>query len=228
MTLTPISMATATATRERPILFSGEMVRAILEGRKTQTRRVVRPQPTWIESSGRWLWPIPPSKVNPGCCTEVVTASREWWEYLTPNQRPYQVGDWLWVREACGVRSDLRPYVIYRADHPDVRMPFEHIHDNTTCWRPSFLMPRWASRISLEVTEVRAERLQAITEADAQREGLQPSIMGHGYPVFRTEALEKFRNLWNRLNGPRGYGWDADPWVWVVSFSQAAERGVGR
>ena len=72
------------------ILFSGEMVKAILDGRKTVTRRLVKPQPHYIESSGRWCWPIPKSKQRAMCCKDVVTASREWWEYLLPEQFPYQ------------------------------------------------------------------------------------------------------------------------------------------
>lgn len=103
---------------ERPILFSGPMVRAILEDRKTQTRRVVKPQPVWIESSGRWWWAIPKRALQPGCSTACVTASREWHEYMPPGCCPYgQPGDLLWVREMFRLehREDFGDYYIRHA-----------------------------------------------------------------------------------------------------------------
>lgn len=84
---------------EKPIIFSGPMVRAIRDGRKTQTRRIVKPQPTYIENSARWCWPIPKRAQRPGCSADAVTASREWWEYIPDGAAPYAPGDVLWVRE---------------------------------------------------------------------------------------------------------------------------------
>lgn len=164
--------------KERPIILSGPMVRAILAGAKTQTRRVVKPQ-----AMGQW-GPVVPC----------------------PYGRP---GDRLWVREAWrpvhGGYSDLGAR--YRAD-------FER---DQTVWRPSIHMPRWASRITLEVTGVRVERLQDISEADAQAEGSFEWAAEQDTPVRDLdEARLVYLQLWQSINGPAS--WDADPWVWVVEF----------
>jgi hypothetical protein len=198
---------------ERPILFSGPMVCAILAGTKTQTRRVVMPQPDWIESSGRWRWPVPKSKVV--SCTEVVTASREWWEYLLPEQCSYATGDRLWVRETWRVFGG-REYeyqqepraVQYRADILDA---IEYLQAE---WRPSIFMPRWACRLVLEVVAVRVERLQDISTKDAIAEG--STIQDH------ARSKEWFFTLWDSLNAKRGYGCETNPWVWVIEFQRAA------
>lgn len=200
-------------SRERPILFSGPMVRAILDGRKTQTRRVVNPQPTWIANSGRWEWPIPKSRVNAGCCTSVVTASREWWEYLTPSQYPYgQPGDTLWVREtwrtlsASGGGGEPRE-VQYRAGGiedrpsrdpvgrdiiPSQRGPGEVLDPLGRAWRPSIFMPRWASRLTLRIKSVRVERLHDISEDDARAEGMTPCgrCSGSGIDPVRVGGVD--------------------------------------
>ena len=154
--------------RDMPILFSGPMVRAILEDRKHETRRVVRPQP--VLEGGEWAWyPRKGYRVSwtaerPHCPTGNLS--------LPVDYAPYQVGDGLWVREAWRVTSewdDLPPRLItpgvpwYEANgspgSPAGRL------------RPGVFMPRWASRITLEVTAVRCERLQEITEEDAKAEG---------------------------------------------------------
>lgn len=246
----------AVAVRECPILFSGPMVRAILDGTKTQTRRVILPQPEWIESSGRWRWPVPRSRVNPGCCTEVVTASREWWEYLTPNQLPYgQPGDWLWVRETFAVEDSYGEgdpwddhhyrWVHYRATpHTGIRVEpsrtsMTYLHESAEPerieseiasyrWRPSIHMPRWASRIALELTDVRVERVQEITEAGALAEGVKAfdgaflGAFAAGDRLSGVSAVNAFSRLWDDINAKRGYGWDANPWVWVLTFGVLA------
>jgi len=208
--------------KERPILFSGPMVRAILAGTKSQTRRVVKPQPAFIESSGRWTWPIPKTKAAKGCCTSVCTASREWYEYLLPEQLPYgQPGDRLWVRETWRVFGG-REYeyqqeqraVKYRAELLDA---IEYLQAE---WRPSIFMPRWACRLLLEVASVRAERLQAISEADAVAEGVDAVTMADVPRQATWSRRDDYRQLWDSLNKARGYGWDVNPWVWVIEFKR--------
>jgi len=183
--------------KERPILFSGPMVRAILEGRKTQTRRVVKPQP--------------------GCDPRDD-------EHLDMGRCPYgQPGDRLWVREAW--HTDERDLEYARAKHEDamsdspIYYRADPENDNAGCtWRPSIHMPRWASRITLEITRVRVERLQEISEKDAIAEGADPYL----HPVHPGREglrhVDGFRSLWESINGPGS--WDANPWVWVIEFKR--------
>jgi len=242
---------------ERPILFSAPMVRAILAGQKTQTRRIVKPQPTLVESSMRWTWPIPTSKVRKGCCTSVCTASREWWEYLGAEQLPYALGDRLWVRETWGyhgtgwssndpenntfrvkywadeVSSEIRLPVEASKDFgphqnkPDNWADMDHFaqYDWISAWwdrqrkLPSIFMPRWASRITLEITGVRVERLQDISMKDACAEGVPAKLEGSTDEPWGPLALVNFGRLWNQINGKRA-DWDSNPWVWVVEFAR--------
>jgi len=141
--------------KSRPIVFDGESVRAILDGRKTQTRRVVKPQPEFIESSGRWRWPLPARARFKGCCTEVVTASREWWEYAPKEAYVYAPGDELWVRETWAVEdaSKLNLPEYCGGGNPDWIYYRDPVHIGTgLTWRSPIHMPRWASRITLRVT----------------------------------------------------------------------------
>jgi len=200
--------------KERPILFSGEMVRAILDGRKTVTRRVVKAKhiPFIEKILGGYL-------------------DGKW------NQRPMpygQPGDRLWVRETWRPTANCKGYpegflgVEYRSDgetratgHP--REPFVYVSPLRDKWRPSIHMPRWASRIMLEVTGVRVERLQEITEKGARAEGCH-GMGSNGDAEFPPEgiisAVEDFRDLWDSINESRGFGWDKNPWVWVVEFKR--------
>lgn len=202
--------------REHPILFSDEMVRAILEGRKTQTRRVVKPQPEW--NGARWVWPIPKRAQRPSCATKAVSASREWHAYLPPNCCPYgSPGDRLWVRECWCPRGDgqlavekiQRPFYRATDGEGDTKKPA------SWRWRPSIHMPRWACRLLLEVTDVRVERVQEIGEEDCYAEGRSLDLEMD--PVSRP-AAKWFRDLWDSINAKRGHSWESDPWVWVVSF----------
>lgn len=200
---------------EHPILFSGPMVRAILAGAKTQTRRVCKPE--WLrcldseDDEDR-------AKAVAGC------------PYGAPGMR-------LWVREtwAEAGNEDHAPLdprrALYRADTKpgdygaDVFQDGREYFDG---WRPSIHMPRWASRIDLEVTGVRVERLQEISEEDARAEGvdewipceirtgIRARIWGGG--KRQGTAREHFSILWDSINSKRGYGWDANPWVWVIEF----------
>lgn len=185
--------------KERPILFSAPMVRAILEGRKTMTRRVA----TKIKAPKVWTMPKGIDSfwnVNP-CWRE------------TPGELcPYgQPGDRLWVRETWTNESGYTKDVCYRAS----ALPF--IADGIK-WKPSIFMPRAFSRITLEITNVRVERLNDISEEYAKGEGadgLKYSGQGFEHCIYR----EAFRTLWDSINGPGS--WDANPLVWVVEFKRS-------
>jgi len=183
--------------KERPILFSAPMVRAILEGRKTVTRRAVKfpfiDRAVGCELSGN---EIGLEEIRNNC------------PYGVPGQR-------LWVREtfACGLCTD-QPYA-YRATHAPEDLEAGW-HDPIK-WKPSIHMPRAACRILLEITDVRVERLQDITEDQAKAEGVCTSAV----ESFQAAEVDRpagfaFRDLWTSINGAEG--WTANPWVWVVSF----------
>lgn len=204
--------------KERPILFSGEMVRALLAGTKTQTRRVMKPQPqgqVWHDlDNQQWL----------------VSGYGERGDDLL--HCPYgQPGDQLWVREAfmhepadycweASVSIPCRPAeTVYRADFPNSQ-PGEG-------WKPSIHMPRALSRITLEIIGVRVERLQGISEEDADAEGfaggypweLAPDIFTAPRDRWGSMTIpECFGVLWDQINGAGS--WDANPWVWVVEFKR--------
>jgi hypothetical protein len=206
---------------EKPILFSGPMVKAILDGRKTMTRRVLKPQPIWSDGGS----------INDGGGQM---------DYIEPHwarepKLAYAPGDLLWVREtwaeACELdendkpATDMRTY--YRADGE----PFSRYLDPDTDewregikWRPSIFMPRWASRISLRVTAVKVERLQDISEDDAKAEGIFQTKAGswsavEDYsPLAGTSPVGGFYCLWTAINGEGA--WDANPWVMAVSFER--------
>jgi len=193
--------------KERPILFNGEMVRAVLDGRKTQTRRVVKP-----DEDG---YPHRPGD---------VFGERK----LLLTSCPYgEPGDRLWVRES--MKFDPDRGWRYCADGADVIESADYSKRTPSC--PSIHMPRKASRIFLEVTDVRVERVQEITEKDAVSEGIKPVQFGlttSGYEWSPTEdatdtAKESFYCLWNSINAKRGYGWDVNPWVWVVEFRRVSQ-----
>lgn len=211
--------------KERPILFSGPMIRAILEGRKTQTRRVVKPQPFMVLSAADWHSRAM-SGVDPYGCRPMGSHVLEEMGATCPHGT---VGDRLWVREAWGLWDTLpkdgpeRARIFYRSTDSDLH---ECRHQ---LWRPSIHMPRWASRIMLEITGVRVERLQEISERDAQAEGcerleLGPQQIG-GIPVhpMTTSYAEAFQQLWQSINGPES--WSANPWVWVIEFRRVATCG---
>jgi hypothetical protein len=188
---------------ERPILFSAPMVRAILAGTKTQTRRVVNPQPC-----GGF------AVIELGILSAAaVTDSRG-----ALIRCPYgKSGDRLWVRETwrpTGVCAGQWTSVYYRADKAQIDRPYFYPNLVKGGWRPAIHMPRAACRLMLEVTAVRVERLQEITEDDARAEGISAPTSGSfrgGYAI-----------LWDSLNAKRGFGWATNPWVWVVTFDRAA------
>lgn len=187
--------------KERPILFSGEMVRAILDGRKTQTRRVVRFHKDWdgetvfrhsfkYQKLDGTVWRIP---------------SR------------FHVSDRLWVRETWGYEFGCG--YLYRASHG-------HMTPGDNRWRPSIHMPRAASRIILQVIDVKIERLHDITEDDAVKEGVDYNpLQSHPYWHYGFEgcwgefnAVGSFASLWKLINGNES--WEQNPWVWVIEFKR--------
>ena len=212
--------------KERPILFSGAMVQAILDGRKTQTRRVVNYD---LASNLEDGWGKEVQKIETDDTPMGGLPVTEWCPYG-------MVGDRLWVRETFALLShdatqELNPMktddgcLWFRADPTD-----KHVWDcelDKWKWRPSIHMPRWASRITLEITAVRVDRLQDITEADARAEGcnrieLGPFEVG-GMPVHPMTSTykEAFKGLWDSINGKRKVcTWNDNPWVWVVEFKK--------
>lgn len=205
--------------KERPILFNDAMVRAILDGRKTQTRRPVKPQPR--VGMGCEIGWIAPDDVDP---FSDDTKRGQWECFSGCNVGEYgggpfeidwacgytcplgQPGDRLWVREAWN--GDWTDHVIYRADGGSAR---EAGYQNEPGCRPSIHMPRWASRITLEVKAVRVEKLVRISAQDARSEtGL--SINSEFSPI------PYFADVWDRIYAPSGFGWNSQPWVWVCEF----------
>ena len=187
-----------TQAKFRPIIFSAEMVRAILDEKKTQTRRVMKPQPK--PSEMRWT-------------------GERWEQYLgypighdvpmCPHGEP---SDQLWVREKMTRwNQTIRPGCTYDADRTAVigtNPPESYCGRAVWQWKlktlPSIFMPRWASRITLEITQVRIERLQQIGGTDAWAEG--------------EMTVEEFIKLWDSINKKRGYEWSKNFWVWVIEF----------
>ena len=199
--------------KERPIAFSPEMVRAILDGRKTMTRRVVKPQ-----SDGDGL-----SKLIDG--PWIDTSERV---FPCPHGVP---GDKLWVRETCAfVECDstpsgipIDPFVVYFADGASLEALRHHGYF-VERWTPSRFMPRRASRILLEIEDIRVERVQEISGQDVQDEGVADSLaFGKNNPVSRQNweraQHRAFARLWNTIHKAKPeHQWDANPFVWVISF----------
>lgn len=234
--------------KERPIIFSGEMVKAILDGKKTMTRRAVKTQPR-------------------DECTEIATSAcfghveyrstsedRQTQSILAKIKCPYgKIGDRLWVRETWApVNSCGESALAYKADneiiclseneefldeygtlnYTDPRLAkyaFADWADDLVngvegAWKSPITMPRWASRILLEITDIRVERLNDISGADAVKEGIVS--MTQSYPWQDEHSLSSpisyevrlFTKLWNDINAKKGNPWSSNPWVWVVEF----------
>ena len=170
--------------KERPILFSGERVTAILEGHKTLTRRAIKPQPpngegvhTCHYCESNWSY-----TTDGGACACRGITNR----YGNP-------GDRLWVKETFAILDAGIAYRMTGSGWTDKMK-----------WKPSIFMPRYASRLTLEIIDTRVERLQSITLEDAQREGV--------------ETTDQFAELWIRINGQES--WDSNPFVWVIEFKK--------
>ena len=219
--------------KERGMIFNGEMVRAILDGRKTQTRRPIKWKQTRFteigerEDGSKWPW------------SEDAEHTCDFW-----HPCPFgAVGDRIWVRETWGVVSHAfsddglmidwvpdRPstaihempfgngyysgYAIYAADGDFTWGDDDGYEDGRSCWKPSIHMPRAASRILLEITDVRVERLRSMSQDDARAEG----VIAASGPM---EAGLAFRELWDSIYGEES--WKANPWVWVIKFKRIEE-----
>lgn len=224
---------TAVAVKERPIIFSTAMVQALLSDSKTQTRRIVKP-PRWargrdVELGEHGMAIVFDPKYETHNWIPCPYASID---VCFDTFRPrYSVGERLWVRETWGAgwlngdghyyairptgkQHELPDKIFYKADgkHDDES-------EGRYCWRPSIHMPRWASRITLEVTGVRVERVQDISHRDALAEGVE-------YDLSKPDGspLARFKKLWDKINGPGS--WESNPWVWVISFKRLEKAHV--
>lgn len=242
--------------KERPILFNTEMVKAILEGRKTQTRRVLSNQPdkncdeAFLGLDGIW-------------CFSKPTLSKRISYSGDDIKCPFgMVGDRLWVREAfmpdpsadsdhwndedslhtyyswdgCGSKVSELPKALKTNKH--VFYKAEANHPELSLWTPNYRMPRWASRILLEITSIRVERLSNISRSDAVDEGIETfkidcgrdglktaykDYTSHNNAITRNNPIDSFRTLWESVNGADS--WDKNPWVWVIDFKVAKVGG---
>jgi len=236
--------ATAKA-KERPIIMSAESVRAILDGRKKQTRRVAKEivkreredgdlgRPVRLDADGSWSFWRPGNTVGLEDFAQV--AYPEGGGFRCPYGVP---GDRLWVKEVLVKEQwvDLpdrsirvTPYICYEADGKTV------CKDGSPAWPwerdklPSIFCPRWASRLLLEITDVRVERVQEISFEDCQAEGCDSSwriaVPDCPHPFclgWHYGAKYHFQHIWDSLNAKRGYAWETNPWVWVIAFKRIA------
>lgn len=221
-----------TQTKIRPILFSTPMVQAILNGRKTMTRRVVKENNIWCTAKLQDL-----DLEN----SEIMDSGIEFGKYLRVYHKDgdtrhrcfckYEIGDVLWVRETWHPKRHSFPIGLpfeYKATAKEDGNPMDEP------WKPSIFMPKEACRLFLKITNVRVERLQDITEGDAIVEGVAhviDKITGYcGYDYINggynlmTTPYNGFRSLWKKINGAES--WEANPWVWVIEFERV-ERPEG-
>lgn len=223
-------------SKERPILFSGPMVRAILDGRKTQTRRVVKcPVLEFVGAGGQDSEEWNDPKWWGYACEDgdwVMLEATQKDEHQLPC--PYGVpGDRLWVREtiACVPSSTGEMVYVYRADGESAFDEMDETYEFLGKWKPSIHMPRDASRITLEVKAVRVERLHQISYRDAVAEGIEivsgkmnpDDLSGNwkdytGQEYYWNSPKDSFHSLWASINGEQN--WADNPWVWVVEFDR--------
>jgi len=199
----------------KPIIFSTEMVKAILDGIKTQTRRIINGVPDGYNFYGTRVGSFNREDVGKLIFVkegqENVVLNRD--EILIKPK--YQVGDILWVRETWYDLHFDQIYYIYKANNEPDSKEIE--------WKSPYHMPKEAARIFLKVTNVRVERLQEITEDDCYSEGIIPFERKHCGACSSNDCdnpIGDFKYLWDKLNKKRGYGWDKNPWVWVYEFER--------
>lgn len=217
--------------KERGVIFNSEMVRAILDGRKTQTRQIIKAVPTTHDFHG-WVMSSTCKKDEGKACW-AIGDSLLLKDPIRLNCPLGKIGDRLWVRETFGLRvlrdalGGTGEFITYRASNPDaVYCAWDGGHIPMK-WRPSSQMTRWRSRILLEITGVRVERLQDISEEDAAAEGVAPLHGGywrHYQPDWTQHQLSargSFVTLWNSIYGVDA--WNKNQWVWVIEFKQIQE-----
>ena len=218
--------------KERPILFNAEMVCAILEGKKTQTRRALKNQENYLT----WNCATRVSESDylreflPGAVESTFVLQENSGELVDSKWQPVscplgKIGDQLWVREAIQATQDgMRFGVKYLADEKTQWLGRDYDEKWLSMYDyrgaagatiPSIHMRRWASRIQLEITNVRLESLRSITEQDAMAEGVTQEQIT---PLVKRTAYSEFKNLWCSTYG--GDNWDWDPWVWVIEFKR--------
>lgn len=220
--------------KERGMIFNADMVRAILDGRKTQTRRPIKWKQTRFteigerEDGSKWPW------------SEDAEHACDFW-----HPCPFgAVGDRIWVRETfqgplfdydlmdnyCKAHTPFEKpeFCVYKADGVPAPEFYDADYELHCCWRPSIHMPRWASRILLEITDVRVERLNAISEEDAEAEGIDMEALYDSQDCYdciadhnmtgRPTVTGAFKYLWESIYGEEG--WKSNPWVWVIEFKR--------
>lgn len=229
------------ASKERPIIFNGEMVRAILDGRKTQTRRIMKPQPTpddfvcpYDGPRGGHIWPSRNHQYGLHVERMLQNGDGGWDGLASHACHLGEIGDRLWVRETWqGPLFDLEDMEVYAEDSSKFKNPsycvyaadggprpeyVDHEDNLRGGWRTSIHMPRWASRITLEITGVRVERLNSISAADARAEGIT-DLHGVGQECYL------FTRLWRDIYGEDS--WSENPWVWVIEFKRVEGNNDG-
>ncbi len=226
-------MPSSTKPKERPILFKGPLVRAILEGRKTVTRRVIKDQPI-DHGFDRHALNILPRQCPYGVPGETRLWVRETWRPIAKHGEEV-------IQYRAGGFSEPGP-IRCAMSAVDCKRVAENNYDIDTppAWRPSIFMPRWACRLLLEVTEVRVERLQEITPEEVHAEGIPGMVCGRyqcrdcngqghslSHPTCPTckgtgdDAIGYWRRGWNDINGKReGCSWESNPWVWRINFKR--------
>lgn len=215
----------------KPILFNTEMVKAILEGRKTSTRRITkfRPYTSLNETNGDFEICESETQNFFRCLDDFI-------EWAIVKCR-YKVGDILYVRETWCQSTEIAP------NYGKQKYHYKASLDDFICqapegfikWKPSIHMPKFAARIFLKVTDIKVQMLQDITEDEAQQEGIDPEVAieySNWRPTFydpdsggEPNYREAFKDLWNKIYKKKGYGWDSNPWVFVISFKRVEKEG---
>jgi len=225
---------TSEYVKSRPILFSAPMVRAILAGTKTQTRRPVKPQPKVVHG----IYGDASIDTN---CIFPRGDQRIHCPFGAPGDRLWVRETWAAVRDINGTGPLVRPHlvpdpmvscadqIIWRADGDIEWLDDDGFISDRSCWSPSIHMPRWACRLVLEIVSVRVERLQEISEANSRAEGCEQAMIGYrDYTPYSgghefSRARNSFRSLWDATynrKGSRWATWGSNPWVWVVEFTK--------